>query len=83
MDRATETHVHEATAVGTTSRSYRVGRYPLYRGVKMREYMRTVRQLRAVTGWGWVRSAVFMCQYGSRFARVSISASEGVRERNE
>lgn len=49
----------------------------------MREYMRTVRQLRAVTGWGWVRSAVFMCQYGSRFARVSISASEGVRERNE
>ena len=48
----------------------------------MRERLETLRQLRAVTGWGWVRSAVFMWQYGSRFARVSVSASEGVRARN-
>lgn len=48
----------------------------------MRQRLEILRQLRGVTGWGWVRSAVFMWQYGSRFARVSVSADEGVKQRN-
>lgn len=49
----------------------------------MSEYLETYRQLRAVTGWGRLATLAFLWQYGSRLARVSISASEGVRERNE
>lgn len=49
----------------------------------MRQRLETYRQLLAVTGWGMLRSAAFMWEYGSRFARVSVSASEGVRQRNE
>lgn len=49
----------------------------------MSEYLETVRQLRRVTGWGWVRSAAFVWEYGVRFAKVSVSAQEGVRLRGE
>lgn len=48
----------------------------------MVEHLQTLRQIRTVTGWGWIRSTVFLWEYGERFARVSISASEGVRERD-
>lgn len=49
----------------------------------MSEYLEAVSALRKVAGWSWWRAAVFVWEYGPRMAKISVSATEGVRERFE
>lgn len=49
----------------------------------MSEYLDAVRTLREVAGWSWWRAAAFVWEYGPRMAKISVSASEGVRVRSE
>lgn len=47
----------------------------------MAEYLETVVAFMRVAGWSWFRAALFVAEYGVRFAKVSMSAQEGVVER--
>lgn len=49
----------------------------------MSEYLRTVSILRRLTGWGWVKTAVFVYSWGPHMALRSVGALRGIEERAE
>lgn len=48
----------------------------------MRAFVEAVRELGAMTGWGRLRCALFVWEYGTEGSRIAVSALEGVRSRN-
>lgn len=49
----------------------------------MSEYLRTVSALRSLTGWSWVKTAVFVYSCGPHMALRSVGALRGIEERAE